>query len=86
MERLEARVTESEKELMIRAAQIQGLTLTDYAVCVLIDASHRVVQEDELIQLSAADRTVFVDALLHPPPPAERLKRAAARHKELLGG
>ncbi len=38
----------------------------------------------ETLTLSEADRQVFFEALIDPPEPSERLKRAAAKRKRRL--
>ena len=39
-----------------------------------------------VIALSAGDSTRFAEALLDPPAPNDHIKRAAARHKQLITG
>lgn len=43
------------------------------------------VPETEAIKLSAEDSKRFVEALDNPPPPSEKLIKAAERRKKLLG-
>ena len=42
------------------------------------------IQEHELVTLSARDRERFVALLDNPPAPNEALRRAAVRHAELV--
>jgi len=35
--------------------------------------------------LIGADREVFLDAVMNPPEPSERLMAALRRHREILG-
>lgn len=82
--RLEARVTPALQELIKRAAELQGRSLTDFMVTSLQAAAQRAIEESEVIRLSLADQQRFADALLDPPKPAPALKRAMARHGKLL--
>jgi uncharacterized protein (DUF1778 family) len=83
--RLEARITEEQKELFLRAATLLGRSLSDFVVSCVYEAATRTVRDHEVITLSARDREVFVGALLHPPAPGARLRKAARRYKEHAG-
>ena len=82
--RLEARVTPALQELIKRAAELQGRSLTDFMVTALQAAAQRTIEESEVIRLSLADQQRFADALLAPPKATPALKRAMARHRKLL--
>lgn len=84
-ERLEARITEAQKALFQRAAAIQGITLTDFVVTSLQERAAEVVKDHDVMVLSAEDREVFVEALLNPPKPNEALRKAAQKHRQILG-
>ena len=84
-ERLEARISREQKELFQRAADIQGRTLTDFVISSLQEAAKRAIQEHEMMILSVRDREVFVEALLNPPNPSDKLRSAAQRYKQKIG-
>ncbi len=84
-ERLEASITREQKELFQQAADIQGRTLTDFVISSVADAAKRVIQEHEMMVLSVRDREVFVEALLNPPEPSDKLRAAASRYKQIIG-
>ena len=54
--RLEARVTPALQELIKRAAELQGRSLTDFMVTALQAAAQRTIEESEVIRLSLADQ------------------------------
>ena len=83
--RLEARVSAKEKKLFLRAAALQGQSLTEFLVSAALDVAQKTVQEKEILDLSAKDRKIFVSALLKPPAPSKRLKEAAKRYKDTMG-
>jgi uncharacterized protein (DUF1778 family) len=83
--RLEARVPRQTKALLERAAAVQGKKMTEFVVNSAIEAAHRVLRESELIDLTRRDRIAFVEALLNPPAPNARLRKAAARHAQVFG-
>lgn len=85
IERLEARVSKEQKELFQQAADIQGRTLTDFVTSSVAEAAKRAIQEHEMMTLSVRDREVFVEALLSPPEPSDKLRAAASRYKQNMG-
>ena len=85
MSRLEARVSVGEKKLFKHAAALQGRSLTEFLVRCAHDAAKRTVQEHEVMELSARDRKAFIAALLKPPVPGKRLKKAARWYRSPWG-
>lgn len=83
--RLEARVTDAQKARLQRAANLSGRTLSDFVVASAEEAASKVIQAHETITLSREEQIAFVTALLNPPPPGERLRRAAAKYRRRMG-
>jgi uncharacterized protein (DUF1778 family) len=75
-ERLELRVTPSAKRVIQQATAMSGLSAADLA----FEGARRVLSEFERMELTEADRKVFLRALLNPPRPAARLVAALRRH------
>jgi uncharacterized protein (DUF1778 family) len=86
VERLEARISRDQKRLFQRAADLQGRTLTDFVVSSAQEAAVRTIGEMEIIRLNAEDSRAFAEALLKPREPTERLRAAARRYREFIGG
>jgi uncharacterized protein (DUF1778 family) len=80
-ERIELRVASSAKELIQRAMAVSGLTAGDLAY----EGARQVLADHERMVLIGADRDAFLDALLHPPEPAEKLVAALKRHRQIFG-
>jgi uncharacterized protein (DUF1778 family) len=83
-ERLGFRVDEPTKALIQRAAHLERRKLTDFCMTALADAARRTIAEHETLALSERDRAVFFDALVNPPAPSARLRRAFAEHKRRI--
>jgi len=83
--RLEARLPVEIHALLKRAAEIQGRSLTDFVVSAASEAARRTVEDADVIRLSVDGQRQLAEALLHPPPPAEALRRAFERRKTLFG-
>jgi uncharacterized protein (DUF1778 family) len=74
-------VTSEQKELFREAANLQGVTLTDFIVSSAHEAAVRTLETRHLLQLSWRDQKAFVRALLHPTAPGRRLRAAWSRHE-----
>jgi uncharacterized protein (DUF1778 family) len=74
--RLGFRVDAKTKTLVERAARVERRNLTDFCLTALTDAARKTLERHESLSLSAADRAAFFDALVRPPKPNARLRRA----------
>jgi uncharacterized protein (DUF1778 family) len=82
--RLGFRVDVQTKRLVERAAALERRSLTDFCLTVLTEATRATISRHETILLSDRDRQVFFDALVHPPKPSARLRRAFRSAKERI--
>ncbi len=80
-ERIELRVAASAKDLIQRAMAVSGLSAGDLAY----EGARRVLDEHERMVLGAADREAFLDAVMNPPEPTDRLVAALRRHRDQTG-
>jgi uncharacterized protein (DUF1778 family) len=80
--RLEARIPASQKRLLERAASLRGTSLTDFVISSAQEAATKTIKDFEILTLCDEAREVFVNALLNPPEPNERLRAAAARYRK----
>jgi len=82
-ERVEIRMTRTQKRDIERAANLRGTSVADIIVNAMQIAATEAIREFEVLDLRNEDRRVFVEALLNPPEPNEALKAAVARHKRM---
>jgi uncharacterized protein (DUF1778 family) len=75
--RIEARVSPKQKRLFERAAAIEGVTLTDFAISSMQQAAAKALQQHARLELSERDQQVFLEALTNPPEPNKALRQAA---------
>ncbi len=80
-ERIEGRLSPETKILIEYAAQISGISVSDFLVSRAEVAAREVVSEHERWVLTRQQSEAFVNALVNPPAPNEALKKAAERHK-----
>lgn len=83
-ERLEARVPAPIKELIGRAASLEGVTLTDFVIATLQRSAAEVVREHEVLKLNAKDSAAFAQSMLAPPKPGRKLTKALASHRRIV--
>jgi uncharacterized protein (DUF1778 family) len=86
-ERLEARLSYEQKELLQWAADLEGRSLTDFVVSHAHNAALQTISEHTVIKLSRADSIAFVESLQSPPELEEDapLARAILRYKQSQG-
>jgi uncharacterized protein (DUF1778 family) len=83
--RLEARVSPEQKELIQRAADLEGRSLTDYLVGSATAAAQQTIQRHQVLQLTARATEAFIAAIENPPAPGKRLRAAAQRYRDFVG-
>ncbi len=65
-ERLEARITVSQKALIEHAAALQGRSVTDFVLGSVQEAAAKAIDEHQRLTLSVRDGRAFVQALVAP--------------------
>lgn len=83
-ERLGFRVDSGTKALVEQAARLERRSVTDFCLTALTDAARASLERHRALQLSSADRAAFFDALMNPPRPDARLKRALRRERSRI--
>lgn len=83
-ERLEARVTAEQKRRIEQAAALQGRSVTDFVLSSVQEAARRAIEEHQRLELSLRDSQAFVEALLNPPAPNDRLRETVARYRRTM--
>jgi uncharacterized protein (DUF1778 family) len=81
-ERLDARLTREEKEMIETAAGLRGTSSSDFVRMAIKEAALRTIREHEILTLGEQSRKIFVEALLNPPKPNEKAIAAARRLKQ----
>lgn len=83
--RLEARVDPASKALWLQAAEIQGVSLTDFVVASLQESAMKTIKAHQSMKLNQEESQTFVETILNSPEPNQALRSAAAEHKEIFG-
>ena len=82
--RIEARIAPDALAIVKRAAELQGRSVSDFVVAAAHDAAQRTIEANQIIRLSLADQTRFVELLLNPPALSPAMKRAKKAHTRLI--
>jgi uncharacterized protein (DUF1778 family) len=80
--RLDARA----KRMLERAAAYEETSVSDFVLVNAVAAAERIIDSHEKVTLSARDWDVFYDVLINPPEPNAKLREAARRYRERVGG
>jgi uncharacterized protein (DUF1778 family) len=83
--RLEARIDPEQKELIQYAADIEGVSLTDFMVSQLHHAAEETIIRHNVITLTHEGSISFAKALLAPPEPSENLLKANQEYLDFIG-
>lgn len=83
--RVEARVTARQKALLQHAAGLSGRSLSEFVIASAQEAAAKLIQEYETLRLTRKEQIAFVTALLQPPTPGARLRKAAAKYRQRIG-
>jgi uncharacterized protein (DUF1778 family) len=82
--RIEARLAPEALEIIRRAAEIQGRSVSDFVVAATQAAAEQTIAEVEILRLSRKATEQFAELLVNPPEPTPALARAFKRHRALI--
>lgn len=84
-DRLEARISPTQKQLFQRAAALRGQKLSDYVVSAVQKDAETTVREHDMMVLSERDSRILAEALLNPRGPNEALRAAFEDYETFVG-
>lgn len=80
--RIETRVSREQKDLIERAATLNGRTVSEFVLAHVEVAAKKVIDEHEKLHLDQAQSRILVDALLTPKKPNKKLKLAIKDYRK----
>ena len=83
--RLEARIAPDVHEILKRAAEIEGRSLTDFVVAAASAAARQTIEQQGVLNLSLESAQLFASLLADLPAPTPAMERARAHHERLVG-
>lgn len=82
--RIATRLSPYVKEVIERAAQIEGRSVSDFVVEAARQAAERSLERAEMFKLCLEDQRAFAEAILNPPDPTDAMRQAFQAHGELI--
>ena len=83
--RVQLRLDPVTKRKIERAAAMSGRSVSEFVVTAAASEADRAAESQGKTILSAEDWEVFYEALVNPPPPNLKLKKALRAHSRLRG-
>lgn len=82
--RIEARIAPEALEVVRRAAQMQGRSVSDFVVAAAQEAAQKAIADVQILRLSREAQEKFAALLIDPPAPNAALTRAFKHHRSLI--
>lgn len=80
--RIDLRVTSEQKELLEKAAELKGMSLSAYLLSHGLTVAQAELEAYQKLVLSDRDRDRFLELLASPPKPLPALKKAMRKFQE----
>jgi len=78
--RLEARLTDEQRRLFLRAADLQGRSLTDFVVAAVHKEAVHTIETMEIVRLNAEESRKMAEAIFAPGNPSAYTRAKAKRY------
>lgn len=85
-ERVGLRATPEQKELLERAADLQGESMSGFVLSKALEAARSAIREHQVTELSRRDWDRFTRLIERDEAPSAALKGAASRYEAEIGG
>lgn len=79
-ERVNLRLNSAAKRRLEQAASFEGKTVSGFILSSALEQAEETIQKHETMVLSRRDAETFLDAILNPPKPNAKLRKALDEH------
>jgi len=84
-DRIDVRISKEQKELFKYASELRGFkSLTEFVVFCINSEANKIINDNNSMLNSLEDKKIFVNALLNPPAPNDKLKKAQSTYKKFF--
>src|SRR5262245_44011319 len=84
-DRIDVRISKEQKELIKLACDISGFkNLTEFVVFCINKEANKIIIENNKILKNIEDKKVFLNAILNPPQPNSKLKKAQLNYLKFI--
>jgi len=82
-ERIDVRISKEQKEFVRYASELRGFkNLSEFVVYCISTEANRIVKDNNLIVKTLEDKKIFLNAILNPPSPNQKLKEAQLNYQK----
>tara|TARA_R110000868_G_C10728131_1_gene751351 strand:- start:519 stop:827 length:309 start_codon:yes stop_codon:yes gene_type:complete len=82
-DRIDVRISKEQKEFVKYASELRGFkNLSEFVVYCINSEANKIVKDNNLIVKTIEDKKIFLNAILNPPSPNEKLKRAQLNYQK----
>ncbi|KAF2516456.1 type II toxin-antitoxin system TacA family antitoxin [Flavobacterium foetidum] len=86
-DRIDVRISKEQKELIKYASELRGFkNLSEFVVFCINAEAAKIITENNLVVSTIEDKKIFLESILNPPSPNEKLKEAQLKYKNFLEG
>ncbi|HGY3104557.1 TPA: DUF1778 domain-containing protein [Citrobacter freundii] len=82
-QRIDLRLNEDDKHMIEEAAAMTNQSISQFVVSTASERAAEVIDQHRRLLLNEESWNLVMDAIINPPAPNDRLKRAANRLREL---
>ena len=82
-QRIDLRLNEDDKHMIEEAAALTNQSISQFMVSTASERAAEVIDQHRRLLLNEESWNLVMDAIINPPAPNDRLKRAANRLREL---
>ena len=82
-DRIDVRISKEQKELIKYASELRGFkSLSEFVIFCINREATTIIKDNNLVLKSIEDKKIFLEAILNPPKPNERLKKAQLNYQK----
>lgn len=83
-DRIDVRISKEQKELVKYASELRGFkSLSEFVVFCINKESSDIIRDNNIILKTIEDKKIFLDAILNPPKPNAKLKKAQMNYNQI---
>jgi uncharacterized protein (DUF1778 family) len=84
-DRIDVRISREQKDIIKYACELSGFkSLTEFVVFCINKEANKIIIENNQILKSIEDKKIFINAIMSPPKPNTRLKKAQTNYLKFL--
>lgn len=85
-DRIDVRISREQKELVKYASELLGFkSLSEFVVFCINKEANQVVKDNNQVLKTLEDKKIFLEAILNPPSPNDKLKKAQLNYQKFIG-